>query len=272
MRFSRLLLAAALISAPAAAQQPPRSASGQAPFDFTIANIMRGPEVFGREPQNVRWTADGQWIYFQWLEPGSDWRLPLKQFKVRAQPGAKPEAISPNEMAAVQFADGGAQSADKRKPLYVKGGTIVVHDVATKTSRIVAQTLEPKSNAAFSADGRQVFYTAGDNVFAISLDTGSVRQLTDIRTQTAASQTGALAGGAGGRGAGGRGAAAVDSGSSRAELMREQRELFQVIRDRAFIDSVNRATGAGGGRGGRGGGNSSVFPTGFIAPVIRTIN
>ena len=182
MRYSRLLLAAALVSAPAAAQQPK--------FDFTIASIMRGPEVFGREPQNVRWTADGQWIYFQWLEPGSDWRLPLKQFRARAQAGAKPEAVSASEMAVIQLADGGTQSADRMKRLYVNGGTIVVHDAATRTNRIIAQTLEPKSNAAFSADGRQVFYTAGDNVFAISLDTGPVRQLTDIRVQAAGGQVG----------------------------------------------------------------------------------
>ena len=99
MRPSRLLIAAVFCAAPLAAQAPK--------FDFTIANIMRGPEVFGREPQNVRWSADGQWIYFQWLEPGSDWRLPLKQFRVRAQAGAKPEVVSPNDVPAVQFADAG---------------------------------------------------------------------------------------------------------------------------------------------------------------------
>jgi dipeptidyl aminopeptidase/acylaminoacyl peptidase len=254
MRLSRLVLAASLIAAPAVAQRPK--------FDFTIANIMRGPEVYGREPQNVRWTADGQWIYFQWLEPGSDWRLPLKPFRVRAQAGAKPEVVSPADLVTVQFADAGVQSPDKRQRLYVNGGTIVVHDIATKSTRIVAQTLEPKSNVTFSADGRQIFYTAADNVFAISLDTSAVRQLTDIRVQTTPAS-------AGGRGAAGRGSA-VDSGSSRAELMREQRELFQVIRDRAFQDSVNRASG--GGRGGRGATNSSVFPTGFAAPVLRTLN
>src|SRR5687767_1931808 len=102
MRLPRQILAAALLAAPAAAQQSGR-------FDFTIANIMRGPEVYGREPQNVRWTADGQWIYFQWLEPGSNWRLPAKQFRVRAQAGAKPEAVAPADIAAVQFADGGVQ-------------------------------------------------------------------------------------------------------------------------------------------------------------------
>ena len=252
MRLPRLVVAAALIAGPVSAQQPR--------FDFTIANIMRGPEVYGREPQNVRWTADGQWIYFQWLEPGSDWRLPLQQFRVRAQPGARPEAVAPADVAAVQFADAGVQSADQRRRLYVNGGTIVVHDATTKTNRIVTQTLEPKTNVSFSADARQVFYTAGDNVFAISLDTGSVRQLTDIRVQQ-------VGGGAAGPVGGGRGTTPVDSASSRAELIRQQRQLFQVVRDRAFQDSVNRAGRGGGGRGG-----PTVFPTGFTAPVIRTLN
>ena len=258
MRLSRLAVFAVAIAVPAAAQQPR--------FDFTIANIMRGPEVYGREPQNVRWTADGQWIYFTWLEPGSDWRLPSKQFRVRAQPGAKPETVAPSDVAAVQFADAGVRSADGRRRLYVNGGTIVVHDVPTRASRIVAQTLEPKSNATFSADGRQVFYTAGDNVFAISLDSGAVRQLTDIRLQAAGG--GAAASTTGGRGAGGRGAV-IDSASSRAALERQQRALFEVVRDRAFQDSVNRAMGGGRGRGGSG---PTVFPTGFTPPVIRTLN
>src|SRR5688572_21858087 len=172
MRLSRLVAAAVLAIAPAAAAQQ---------FDFSIANIMRGPEVYGREPQNVRWTADGQWIYFMWLEPGSDWRLPAKQFRVRAQPGAKPEAVAPGDVAAVQFADAGIRSADNRKRLYVNSGTIVLHDLPAKTNRIVTQTLEPKTNVSFSADARQVFYTASDNVYSISLDSGAVRQLTDIR-------------------------------------------------------------------------------------------
>ena len=56
-------------------------------FDLTIANLMRGPEVYGREPQRPRFTPDGRWIYFSWLPPGTDWREPLKPYRVRAQPG-----------------------------------------------------------------------------------------------------------------------------------------------------------------------------------------
>ncbi len=256
MRLLSLSVATACLTASAAAQQPR--------FDFTIANIMRGPEVYGREPQNVRWTADGQWIYFMWLEPGSNWRLPARQFRVRAQPGAKPEPVAPSEVAAVQFADG-QQSADKRKRLYVNGGTIVVHDVATRSNRIVSQTLEPKSNVNFSADARQVFYTAADNVFAIALDSGSVRQLTDIRVRAAATGSAGQLGSS----AGGRGRGTADSASARAALERQQRELFGVVRDRAFQDSVNRAIGGGRGRGATG---PAVFPTGFTAPALRTLN
>src|SRR3954468_8567120 len=69
-------------------------AQQSAPFDFSIKNIMRGPELYGRQPDDVRWSADSKWIYFRWLEPGSDLREQPKQFRVRALPGSKPERVS----------------------------------------------------------------------------------------------------------------------------------------------------------------------------------
>jgi len=63
-----LLLLAALTSSLNA--QVARVSSGDG-FDFTIKNIMRGPELYGRAPTNVRWSADGRWIYFQWNAPGT---------------------------------------------------------------------------------------------------------------------------------------------------------------------------------------------------------
>ena len=53
----RLALIALTLAAPLIAQQPK-------PFDFSIKNIMRGPELYGRQPDNVRWSADSKWIYF----------------------------------------------------------------------------------------------------------------------------------------------------------------------------------------------------------------
>ena len=59
MRSIARLIALALIPGSAYAQQ----------FDFSIKNMMRGPELYGREPQNVRWSADGNAVIS--LEPRS---------------------------------------------------------------------------------------------------------------------------------------------------------------------------------------------------------
>ena len=44
--------------------------SSSKPFALTVPNIMRGPELYGIEPTNIRWSADGQWIYL--FKPAGD--------------------------------------------------------------------------------------------------------------------------------------------------------------------------------------------------------
>src|SRR4051794_21479042 len=95
MKKALLVCAAALATADAL------DAQRAGAFEFSIKNMMRGPEVYGREPQNVRWSADGKWIYLTWLEPGSDWRLPARPFRVRAAPGAAPERVTDAQMDSV---------------------------------------------------------------------------------------------------------------------------------------------------------------------------
>src|SRR5512146_2239994 len=38
-------------------------------FELTIDNIMRGPGLVGYEPREVRWSGDGQKLYFSWKQP-----------------------------------------------------------------------------------------------------------------------------------------------------------------------------------------------------------
>jgi hypothetical protein len=37
-------------------------------FELTIDNIMRGHELAGYPPKDVRWSGDGRKIYFEWKE------------------------------------------------------------------------------------------------------------------------------------------------------------------------------------------------------------
>ena len=66
----RLLSVGAALTIPSAAS----AQSAPAGFDLTIPDIMRGPEVVGRPPAQVRWSPDGQYLYFQWLPPCTAWR------------------------------------------------------------------------------------------------------------------------------------------------------------------------------------------------------
>ena len=231
-------LLAAVIATPAYAQ-----------FDFSIKNMMRGPEIYGREPQNVRWSADGKWIYFSWLEAGADWRQQSRPFRVRAEPGAVPERVTEAQMDSVApTLDNGRYSADGRTKIVSSGGDLYLIDVGGRVRRLT-QTFGAESNPVFSADGKEVFFTREDNVYAIALDGGLIRQLTDIRVAGApvvadavGGRGGRGGGGGGGRGgaAGGRGGAQADTGQ-RGTLQRQQRELFGVIRDRLMADSIARA-------------------------------
>jgi dipeptidyl aminopeptidase/acylaminoacyl peptidase len=208
-------------------------------FDFSIKNVMRGPELYGREPQNVRWSADGKWIYFSWLEPGSDWRLDPRPFRVRATPGAKPERLTDAQMDSLEPSLTRARSSrDARRTVVSSGGDLYIVDVGTGAYRRLTQTLDIESNPAFSADGREVYFVRDNNVYSISVDGGLIRQLTDIRP---------MSGGAGSA-TSGRGSSTRDSASlarldttQRGTLQRQQRELFGVIRDRIREDSIRRA-------------------------------
>jgi dipeptidyl aminopeptidase/acylaminoacyl peptidase len=216
----RLLAFVALTAAPLAAQQPT--------FDFSIANIMRGPELYGREPSNVRWTPDGQWIYFQWLPAGSSWKETLKPFRVRAQAGARPERISEAQAdsAAPLLADG-ALSPDRTQRVVSVRGDLFVVDLRKSVARRLTETIAPENSPRFSPDGQRVLFVRDGNAWSIELTSGATRQLTDIRAAEANAAR-ARAGGDTQRGA----------------LERDQRILFEVIRDQLAADSVRRAESA----------------------------
>src|SRR5436190_6969131 len=155
--------------------------SGQAakPFDFSIKNIMRGPELYGRQPGNVHWSADSKWIYFTWLEPGADWRETPKQFRVRAVPGAKPERVSIRQVDSTgsRFARG-ERSHNGRYSAVEFNGDLYINDLTSATTRRLTQTVEAERNPQFSADDRQIFFVRNNNVYSIDLAGGVLRQLT----------------------------------------------------------------------------------------------
>ncbi|MGI8509969.1 MAG: prolyl oligopeptidase family serine peptidase [Gemmatimonadaceae bacterium] len=224
-----LALVTASIAAPTAALRAQRpgtdsataiSASG---FDFTIKNIMRGPELYGRPPEDVRWSADNKWIYFSWVEPGKDWREQPAPYRVRAVPGARPERITLIQRdSAAAYSSQGSLSPDRRRAAVAAGGDIYVVDYRNGSARRLTRTAARESSPVFSADGKTVFFVRDDNAYGVDLATGLTTQLTDLRTGIAPADT-------------------MPKSAQRTRLAEQQKDLFDAIRDRMHSDSVAKA-------------------------------
>lgn len=184
---------------------------------------MRGPELYGRQPTDVRWSADNKWIYFTWLERGTDWRESVKRFRVRATPGAKPERVSPASFDSVgALVTRGDRSRNGRYIAVEYNGDIYITDMQQGTTRRLTQTVARERDPEFSVDASKVYFIRDNNAYSIDVTTGFVRQLTDLRA----------------------GPEPVDSARAtgqRGRLEQQQRDLFEAIRDRVRADSIAKA-------------------------------
>ena len=218
-----LICAAGLGLGSVAAAGTASAQTSPSPFDFSISNIMRGPELYGRPPANVRWTEDGKWLYFSWLEPGTDYRETLKPFRVRALPGAKPERVTAAHMDTIgPLLDRGDRSPDGRHAVVSFNGDLFLNDVRQGTSRRLTETLSRETSPRFNVDGSEILFARDGNVFAFTLASGALRQLTDVRAGVAPADSAAPTG-------------------QKGRLVQQQRDLFEVIRDRVRADSIASA-------------------------------
>lgn len=171
--------------------------AGESRFSLTIDNIMRGPNLVGTEPADVRWSGDSSKIYFQWKKYSDPASAPLDTYVVD-RTGGEPRKLSEDEarLAPPTAAD---LSGDRSLSVYAEEGDIVVFDNAGGKRRQVTKTAAAETNPHFTRDGKHIAFVRDGNLYLMSLDNGGLEQLTDIRP------AGADAGG----GRGGRGPAAA---------------------------------------------------------------
>jgi dipeptidyl aminopeptidase/acylaminoacyl peptidase len=211
---------------------------------LTIDNIMRGPNLVGTEPAQVRWSGDGSKIYFQWKRAADPIIAPLDTWVVNRD-GIGLRKLSDEEARLAPPAPtgngpvGGVEtSEDGTLSVYSGAGDIFVFENATGKRRQVTKTSDAETNPRFLPGAEhRISFVRGDNLYIMSLDKGELEQITDIRSAVAAGAVApvAAAGGRGGRG-GGRGGAAggeEPKGTDAQEyLKKEQREIFDVVRER----------------------------------------
>jgi dipeptidyl aminopeptidase/acylaminoacyl peptidase len=150
-------------------------------FDLSVSSIMRGPELVGEEPERVRWTDDGEWIYFLWKPGGEPWHADPEYYRVPAR-GGSPESVTDAHMDSVgPLLAVGDLSEDRRFRVVGHGGDLWLIDRRRVDARRLTDTEAFEGSPRFGADAGTIYFTRDDNVFALDRDGGEIRQLTDVR-------------------------------------------------------------------------------------------
>src|ERR1019366_3277989 len=102
-------------------------------------------------------------------------------------------------------------SRDRRLTPYTRDGDLFLYDNSTGKTRQLTKTTDAEVNPRFLPDGKRISFTRAGNLYVMSLENGTLVQMTDIRAAaapTAAAGAAGLGQGLGGLGRGGRGGAA----------------------------------------------------------------
>ena len=183
-------------------------------FALTIDSIMRGSELYGYEPEQVRWSGDGRHIYFQWKQ-ASDPRINEPDTYVVERDGAGLRKLSDTEAKTAPPAFGDA-TRDRQRIVYARDGDIFLYDRATGNTRQITKTADAETDPRFTHDEKRVAFTRANNLYVIALDSGAIEELTDIRPSGSPAPPEEQKGTA-----------------SQEALKKEEKDLFDAIRQRA---------------------------------------
>ena len=205
-------------------------------FVLTVDNIMRGPGLVGYEPTAVRWSHDSNVLYFQWKQYSDKVIAPMDTYAVNRD-GSGLRKLTDDEVKLLPPVFGDT-TRDKRLTVYSNAGDLFLYDNTTGKTQQLTKTTDAEANPRFTQDGKRISFTRSNNLYVMSLDSGVLVQLTDIRSAAAPATTAAPAAGGRGGGRGGRGGPTTETTTeqkgteSQEYLKKEQRELIQVVRDR----------------------------------------
>src|SRR3712207_2243004 len=93
----------------------------QPAFQLTVDSIMRGPQLVGHEPREVRWSGNSERIYFRWKAAGDPIRSDPDTY-VANRDGSGLRKLTYAEGKLAPPAAGGDTTKDRRFTTYAVDG------------------------------------------------------------------------------------------------------------------------------------------------------
>jgi len=139
---------------------------------------MRGPGLSGYAPMAVRWSPDGQQVFFQWKQYDDPTEESYDTYVVgRDGKGLRKLSDEEAKHAPPVYGD---WSRDRKRAVYTQHGDVFLYDAAQKQRRVLTDTTEAESGARFTRDEQHIAFVRNDNLFVVSLQDGSIEQKTNI--------------------------------------------------------------------------------------------
>jgi dipeptidyl aminopeptidase/acylaminoacyl peptidase len=168
----RLLIAAlAFLSLPLLAIPP------IPPLELNVDTIMRGFGLTGYTPRAVRWSRDGQQVFFEWKRYSDPTEENFDTYVVNRD-GSGLRKLT-DEQAKDAPPVNARWSRDRKRAVFVRNGDVYVWD---RKSRALTHTNDAESNARFTQDEKAVTFVRGNNLYVLALDSGTLEQRTNIVT------------------------------------------------------------------------------------------
>lgn len=156
---------------------PPARAGATAPR-LTLEAISRdNAKWIGTPPSDVRWSVDGQRLYFTWNPEGLD----VPELYTLPAAGGTPTKVPYGERRFV-VPDDARFNRDRTARTYEMFGDIFVVTLADGQVRPITSTDAAERNPHFTFDGKAVTFERDNNLFAFDLSSGLLRQVTNFRT------------------------------------------------------------------------------------------
>lgn len=167
-----------------------------------LEDIMKGDAFIGYQPENPRWSLDGQNVYFDW-NPKKEWGSSTYYWKKGMK---SPELVTGNEINLSQQTY--IPNLDKSIFYYVDKGALYSYNVKSAKITTLFQQSSPVSNLQVGSEKGMLFFEQNSNIFRVNTNEASIVQLTNFKKGKE-----------------------KDKPEHDSFLDKQQKELFQYIRD-----------------------------------------
>jgi len=147
--------------------------NSQTSSTFQLEEIMKGDDFIGHSPENIRWSFDGQSVFFDWNPTNTFGNAPY----VYRLSDTEPKTL-PLQTISVAAAPIGQQIAGQY--YFQHMGNLMRYNLGSKQTESILSLKDGVNLVETVANLRHVYFEQGNNLFFFNETVGGITQVTDF--------------------------------------------------------------------------------------------